>query len=635
MCGICGETYLSPSGVTDPARIERMIAQLGHRGPDETGLYAKGPTSLGHTRLSIIDVGGGTQPIANEDNTIWVVFNGEIYNYPELRKELRSQGHHFKTDTDTEVLPHLYEEHGEAFLSKLRGMFAFALWDERRRVLLIARDRVGIKPLYYSVSDKTIAFASEIKALRALPGIVEPGINMNAMATFLTCYYGAGSETLIQGIHKLPPGHTLTVADGRVAIREYWDLTFTDRRRVASRADQEDELRALLDSTVRDHLISDVPVGVLLSGGVDSTGILSFASEHASSPLKTFTVGFEGGAFHDERAYARVAAERFGTEHYETIMSSNDFRDALPTYVLHMEEPVCEAPALALYHVSRLARQHVKVVLSGEGGDEAFAGYHTYRNLIWLMRLKQALGPLRGPLACALAHGTPGHAAIRKYLPLLETPLPDYYHSRTANPANVFGAVLPDMFTDDFHHHLSQTTPRAQFAEHFARVRSLPLLHQLLYVDSKTWLPDDLLVKADKMTMANSLELRVPLLDHRVLEFAARVPAQYKVRGTTTKYLLKKILSSRVPPELLRRKKMGFTMPYSTWLQHDLADYVSDVLLDTRTIQRGYFHRSAVERLLVNHRESGRHTREVFALLVLELWHRTFADALPLPHPPD
>jgi len=605
-----------------------MMDSMRHRGPDDEGLYVSGSIGLGHRRLSIIDLASGRQPITNEDETIWIVFNGEIYNYQELTSLLVQRGHRYRTATDTEVIVHLYEEFGEECISKLRGMYTFALWDEKNKALLIARDRVGIKPLYYYASDKALIFASEIKAILADPS-VEAAVDLSILGTYLSYLYTPGEKTVFKNILKLSPGHFLSVKRGKVSVKQYWDLRFQKPPGGTNLADATDRLVEILETTVRDHMISDVPVGVLLSGGMDSTAVLCFAVEQTDRKVSTFTIGFERGLCTDERPFARMAAERFGTKHHEMTIAPRDFVDCLPRYVWHMEEPVCEPPAIALYYVSKLAKeQGVTVLISGEGGDEAFAGYQNYRNLVWLERIKGALGPMAGPtstVAAALS-SLYGFGKLAKYAPLMTLPLEKYYFGRTSNPFTYFSRNRDALFTPEFLSHLDPDLPANLAAQYFALVTGSTHLDQMLYVDTKTWLPDDLLIKADKMIMANSLELRVPFLDHQVLEFAASLPVQYKLKGLTTKYILKKALSARVPREIRQRKKTGFPVPYVPWIRNDLKNMVWSILTDSRTLQRGYFQKAGIERLIDSNVNGHDRSKEIFSLLTLELWHRMFID---------
>jgi asparagine synthase (glutamine-hydrolysing) len=627
MCGICGKLNFNQGASVDPALVRAMLSTIRHRGPDDEGLYMASRVGLGHRRLSIIDLSSGHQPLSNEDGTVWIVFNGEIYNFRELRVFLLSKGHIFKTQTDTEVIVHLYEELGPECLQKLRGMFAFAIWDDNKKTLFLARDRVGIKPLYYCLTGESLVFASEIKAILADPDI-HPEVAPELIDRFLTFLYLPGEETLLKGIKKLAPGHYLSVRDGNAQVTQYWDLQFSKPFTRSSIKDAESELLSLLAEAVERHMIADVPVGVLLSGGVDSTAVLSFAVERTAKPISSYTVGFSAPGIADERPYARLAADAFGTEHHEMTISAADFADFMPQYVWHMEEPVCEPPAIALYYVSKLASKYVKVLLSGEGGDEGFAGYSNYRNLLWLERLKSGLSPFTGAVAQGLsfANSLFNSARVRKYAGLMNAQFPAYYFSRTSSPYSYARNGLGNLYSADFAASIDQEKTLEPVRRLQAHVRDENTLDAMLYIDTKTWLPDDLLIKADKMTMANSVELRVPLLDHKILEFAAALPSSFKVHGFTTKYLAKKVLRNRVPKPILDRPKVGFPVPYESWLQKELHGWVRDVLLDRTTTNRGYFDRSSLERLLSTSENHGGNFKEIFSLATLELWHRRFAD---------
>ncbi len=604
-----------------------MAATIRHRGPDDEGFFFSDSIGLGFRRLSIIDLQTGHQPLSNEDESVWIVFNGEIYNYQELRDLATSRGHVFKTNTDTEVIVHLYEEFGTECVQRLRGMFAFAIWDEKAKSLFLARDRVGIKPLYYHKSDAGLVFASEIKAILADPSIrreIVPGL----IDRFLTFLYLPGEDTLMRGVTKLAPGHYLLAKNGEIVIRRFWDLKFGERAEQTSGRDRSEELLQLLKDTVRLHMIADVPVGVLLSGGVDSTGILSLAVESTNKPVSTFTVGFAGSDVADERPYARLAAQRFGTQHHDMTISAGDFASFLPRYIWHMEDPVCEPPAIALYYVSKLARNFVTVLLSGEGGDEAFAGYSNYRNLVWLERFKSCVPSLNGTFSKGLSFiDSVFHSdRLLKYGNLINQRFPNYYYSRTSNPFSAGPRCLKNIYSAEFNEVVNREQslqPVREFQDH---VHGFGTLDAMLYIDTKTWLPDDLLIKADKMTMANSIELRVPLLDHHVLEFAASLEPGMKLNGGKTKYILKKALSERVPKQIRDRKKTGFPVPYASWLRRELKDVVSDVLMDRKTIERGYFRKDAIEQILRTDSESNDHSKIVFSLLCLELWQRAFLE---------
>ena len=566
--------------------------------------------------------------MCNEDGTVWIAFNGEIYNYLDLRAWLVKRGHAFSSTTDTEVIIHLYEEHGTDCLQYLRGMFAFAIWDTRLQRLFLARDRVGIKPLYYCETETALLFASELKSI-----LVDPTVNRDihtpALRQFASFYYPPGEDTLFRSIKKLAPGHYLTAEGGKVKITQYWDLRFCADRWEASFEETVTELRELIASTVKDHMIADVPVGLLLSGGMDSSAVLSFATKATESRIKTFTVGFDGGHVVDERYYARLVAQQFGTEHYDLTISAEDFWNFLPSYVWHMEEPVCEPPAVALYYVSKFARQNVKVLLSGEGGDEAFAGYPNYPNMLRLQKIDAVLGCLARPIGAmsAVAGRFLRDGRLQRYGAALGRPFASQYYSRTSGPTFYFNRHAGHFFTDEFLASTSATNLEAYVTRLADNAKTRSLLNQMLYVDTKTWLPGDLLIKADKITMANSLELRVPFLDHKVLEFAASLPPSYKVGAKQTKRILKAVFAKILPREILTRKKAGFPIPYDVWMRNGLSDAVSDILLSSRAQGRGYFRKGQVERLLRCYKTRGNYAKEVFSLLIIELWHREFVDS--------
>lgn len=623
MCGIAGQLMHDIEAPADAALVGRMSAAIAHRGPDGFGHHVQGPVALGHRRLAIIDVDSGAQPMCNEDGSVWITFNGEIYNYAELRLDLIKRGHVFRTKSDTEVIVHLYEEHGSDCVTHLKGMFAFAIWDQREAKLFLARDRVGIKPLYYAVTKSSFLFASEIKSLLQDPGLVRR-INPKTIDRALTYYYAPGTETLLEGVLKLEPGHWMTVQGGRVKRHQYWDLDFS-----AGRWDRFEDavgaLQSLLHRVVGEHMVSDVPVGVLLSGGVDSTAMLRFAAAHASSPVNTFTVGFDGVGATDERPYARLAAQAFGARHHEITFGAKEFARALPLYAWHMEEPVCEPPAIALYEVARLASRSVKVLLSGEGGDEAFGGYNKYGYLLALESAKSALGRGTGALRLAMQLGSKlGLRKLDNFIPLVRQPLSAHYLSCASSPHTLFNRSKAALYRDDFARSLGAVQSDEPTRRVFRHSTHLPALHQMLRVDTKTWLPDDLLVKADKMTMAASVELRVPLLDSDVLEFAAQLPAHFKVRGWPPKRILRAAVRDSVPSPILKRKKVGFPVPYEHWLGHELKELVNDTLLDPQAGVRDFFSGQALQALTSAQQRGDGGSQEVFGLLVLELLHRQF-----------
>ena len=626
MCGICGKLILNESGTVAPSLITSMLDTIRHRGPDDEGTYYDSCIGLGHRRLSIIDLSTGHQPLSNEDGSVWIVFNGEIYNYKELRKDLQTKGHVFNTKSDTEVIVHLFEEYGESCVDKLRGMFAFAIWDEKQKTLFLARDRVGIKPLYYYSSKNSIVFGSEIKAILADSSVTRE-LDLGMIDRFLTFYFLPGEETLFKGIHKLLPGHYIICRGGKIKIRQYWDLRFTES--LIDLKEAETRTLELLEESLESHMVSDVPVGFLLSGGVDSTAMLSFAVGKTDYPLSSYTLGFSEAVEADERPFAKLAAERFGTEHHEMTISSKEFVDFMSKYVWHMEEPVCEPQAVALFYVTKMAREYVKVLISGEGGDEAFAGYSIYRNILWLERFKRAIGPMKGIFRASLmgANRLFESHKIAKYAPLLDIPCDSFCYGRTYHPSSYFNGRIEDLYSKDFAQHVDKNHSIGIVKEFLKNANGSSIVNRMLYVETKTTLPDDLLLKADKMTMANSLELRVPFLDHKLLEFAASLPSNFKVRRFTTKYLAKRALRSRIPKEILQRRKVGFPVPTDVWLRTELDTWVNEVLLDKRTLGRGYFEKSRIEGIIAeNKRSGGALTKVVLSLVTLELWHRAFWD---------
>jgi asparagine synthase (glutamine-hydrolysing) len=627
MCGICGKFMFDKEATVSPALLRDMADAIRHRGPDDEGFYVSGQIGLGFRRLSIIDLSGGHQPLSNEDGTVWIVFNGEIYNYQAIRGELIAKGHTFKTKSDTEVIVHLYEEYGTDCVQRLRGMFAFAIWDDRERSLFLARDRVGIKPLYYFLDKKFIAFGSELKAMLADP-VIPREVAPELIDRFLTYKYMPGGQTLLKNLFKLEPGHTLLAKNRKVAVKRYWDLDFSGSDLQQPARDVQEEFLDLLDEAVQLHMISDVPVGFLLSGGLDSTAMLSFAARKTDKPISTFTIGFSSDSVVDERPFARLAAKRYGSEHYELSISPDDFAAFLPGYVWHMEEPVCEPPAIALYFISKLARQHVKVLISGEGGDEAFAGYENYRNIFWFEHLKAACGPFQKPVGMGmLSLGNALHSRVlTKYGARMGVPFEEYYLGRTSSPFDFFPRERSKLYSESMERHVNVEQSVGATRQYMERASGYNLLNKMLYVDTNTWLPDELLIKADKMTMANSVELRVPLLDHKILEFAAGLPRNQKIRRLTMKYLAKKALRGHVPKEIVARRKAGFPVPYQMWLRSSLRDWVGDILLDRKTLSRGYFKRGMVEELIHRNSNGADYSKELFSLVVLELWHRTFAD---------
>ncbi|MDQ1728473.1 MAG: hypothetical protein QOD33_598 [Pyrinomonadaceae bacterium] len=632
MCGIAGfvDFREASNARSDEARaeiLERMCRVITHRGPDDQGTMLEPGVGLGMRRLSIIDLAGGHQPIANEDNSVTIVFNGEIYNYRELQTILQARGHRFQTNSDTETIVHAYEEFGAACLEQLRGMFAFAIWDERRKQLFIARDRVGKKPLYYSVTrGGTLVFGSELKSLLEHPDVARE-INPQALDAYFSLGYVPDPISIFANVEKLPPGHYLTFTNGRLTIERYWDfsyeLTTNGGNGHHSAADYLDELRALLEESVKLRLVSDVPLGAFLSGGVDSSTVVGLMARQMDQPVKTFSIGFNEDSF-DELKYARATAEKFGTDHHEFIVTP-DICDVVDELVWHFDEPFADSSAIPTYVVSKLAREHVKVVLTGDGGDELFAGYTRY--LTERSRSKFDLLPramkegLLDPLSRHLPHGAWGRNFLHN---ISLDPI-----SRYLDTVSVFTGLNKDsLYTAEFSDQLRDASHLSSyFRELSGKVSTNAPLDSLLYIDSKTYLPGDILTKVDRMSMAVSLEARVPLLDHKLIEFVTRIPAALKLAGLETKHLFKRAIADLVPAEVLHRPKQGFGVPIQHWINQQLRERIRDTLNDPRTLQRGYVTRQYVALLLDEHERGRRdHSMALWSLLMLELWHRQYVD---------
>jgi asparagine synthase (glutamine-hydrolysing) len=625
MCGIAGIINTEPNSVVEAATIHRMCQTIVHRGPDDEGIYAKGGVGLGMRRLSIIDLAGGHQPVHNEDQSVWIVFNGEIYNFPELRPELEARGHHFYTNTDTEVIVHLYEDFGADCVQKLRGMFAIALYDERRRRLLLTRDRLGKKPLHYAIHNGRLLFASEIKAILAVaPELAE--VNPQGLLGYFSFGYIPDPETAFVRIHKLPPGHWLELADGKSTVRQYWDLPAYGAHEPASEEECLEELEHRLAEAVRIRLIADVPLGALLSGGTDSSTVVALMARASSKPVKTFSIGFRKEDF-NETHYARLVAKRFGTEHHELIVEP-DFAQTLETLTRSLEEPFADSSMLPTYYVSRLARQHVTVALSGDGGDELFAGYERYP--INLQRRKfDAIPKWAGRWYRRLIDPVVPHAMYGRRLAYnLSLPWPDrYIDGLSLLP--MFGRERSFFARDFLESAANGEDPSGLYRSYALRAPAHDSLSQLMYLDTKTYLPGDILTKVDRMSMATSLEVRVPILDHVFAEWVTGLPAAWKLRDGRPKYILRKLAERvGVPPEVLHRPKQGFSLPLVHWLRDELKGELPRLLLEPRSLQRGYFEPRAVRRLLDEHfRERRNHTFPIWLLLVLELWHRNYLGA--------
>jgi asparagine synthase (glutamine-hydrolysing) len=632
MCGINGIVFSVESGRHADARVvERMRDVLEHRGPDDSGLFVEGRVGLGHRRLSIVDVAAGHQPMTNEDGSLRIVFNGEIYNHADYRAGLEARGHRYQTHCDTETILHLYEEDGARSVEALRGMFAFAVWDRNRSELFVARDRLGVKPLYYvHADDGSFYFASEIKALLAA-GAVAPELNYAALPDYLANRATSGEETLFRGVKRLLPGHTLLWRDGRVHIEKYWDISFAGQDEGAARSDEDyvEEWFETFRTAVRLRLMADVPLGMFLSGGIDSSAIAAVMSGMVSEPVKTFSVAFAEREA-NELAYARMVAERFGTEHHEIVVSPEEFFAALPHLVWHEDEPIAHSASVPLNFVSRLAARHVKVVLTGEGSDETLAGYYRYHKTVYNLRLgrlyeRAAPAPLRRAVAAAAARLAP--AALGRKLSRTFVHLPaDIEHLYFDN----FGVFRRDaqarLLTPEARERAGTLDPYAAVRDYLRGTDADSLLDQLLYVDTKTYL-HELLMKQDQMSMEASIESRVPFLDHRLVELAARMPARMKLRGLTTKYVLRRAMRGVLPEPIITRRKMGFPVPLGAWLRGPFRHLVEEYVLGERAAARGVFDREFVRGLVARHQSGAEnHAERLWALVNFEMWQRRFFD---------
>jgi len=624
MCGIAGIIGTEHNYLADVADVHRMCQTITHRGPDDEGIYVKGRVGLGMRRLSIVDLSTGHQPIHNEDSTIWVVFNGEIYNFPELRLELEGRGHRFYTQTDTEVIVHLYEEFGAECVQKLHGMFAFALWDERRQRLLLARDRFGKKPLHYALSGGRLLFGSEIKELLA----VAPELtDIDPQGLLSSFYFGYIPDplTAFARIHKLPPGHLLELIAGQIRVSKYWDLPSYGVYEPRCEEECLEELEHRLTEAVRIRLISDVPLGALLSGGVDSSTVVALMARTIPSQVKTFSIGFSNDDF-NEAHYARIVARQFGTDHHELVVEPQ-IEETVHLLTRSLEEPFSDASMVPTYHVCRLARQHVTVALAGDGGDELFAGYDRYKS--YLRRRRLRLFPLgtgrwyREHIHAWVPTKLPG----RRRLYNLSLPLRERYLDEIALlPADVRDRSV---FSKEFLAWADkEVSPYNSFRRYLEHAPASDPLSEVLYLDAKTYLPGDILTKVDRMSMATSLEVRAPFLDHPLAEWAAQLSPKWKMRFGEFKYILKKLaVRLGVPKEVVYRRKQGFTMPLVHWFRQEPSPALLDILLEPRTIQRGYFNEQAVRRRLLDHRRGRRdHSWEIWHLLIFELWHRNFLE---------
>ena len=631
MCGITGwanlDSYMQPP---EGARelLHSMCERMVHRGPDSEGSYVTSGVALGMRRLAIIDLVTGEQPVFNEDKSVAAVLNGEIYNYRELRADLENRGHTFHSASDTEVLPHLYEEYGDEMVRELNGMFSFALWDKRRRRLLIARDRFGEKPLYWGVFDNTLLFASEPKVLLAHPA-VKPSLNLQALRQYLSFDYVPAPLSIYEGINKLPAAHKLVVEDGRVYTERYWCLSYKTAEPVPSEDEAAEHLRELMADAVRMRLVSDVPLGVLLSGGVDSSTVAALAVQASHEAVKTFSISFAEASF-DESAYARGVAKFLGTDHHEERLSANLAANLVSEIGAWMDEPLSDPSLVPTYLLSRFTRKHVTVALGGDGGDELFAGYPMYAGLRWAEIYKRVPSSLRAGIIEPLIRLLPVKTKNLSF---------DYKALRFVTGANYdpvarhhvwFGSFTPEEQTEL----LTADTLAASDSDIYAQARqfadecdSADLVTRMQSVDTRLYLAEDILTKVDRASMAVSLEVRAPFLDPRVAEYVASLPCTYKLRGQKTKYILKKAVKEMLPPFVTKRGKKGFGVPVAEWLKVKLRPLARDLLSPERVRRAGVFNPNYVARLQDEHeRGIANHRKLLWTLLMFELWHESFVE---------
>ena len=632
MCGICGVVRTSSGMLVDEAMVCRMRDSMVHRGPDDKGLYLDEHAGLGHRRLSIVDVAHGQQPMRSADGRHVLVYNGEIYNHPKLKPELEAQGVNYDTSCDTETVLHLFEKHGGAAPEKMRGMFAIAIWDRNERKLFLARDRFGVKPLYYiHRDDGTLLFASEIKVLLE-SGAFRVALNENMLPDFLANHAPSGNETLYAGVKRLPPGHTLTWQDGRITLRRYWDLEYPAAEQETTEPDDSivAEYLERFTEAVRIRLMADVPLGMFLSGGIDSAAITAVMSGLVREPVKTFSVAFAEREA-NELSYARLVAQRYNTDHHEVVVSPSEFFGALPSLVWHEDEPLAHPSSIALNFVSRLAARHVKVVLTGEGSDETLAGYNRYRVTVYNARLGAMYQRVMPGFARSLVksgiHSLPAGMRARQ---------------RAERTFLTRGADLDDLYFDNFavfgrgaqrsllvpalQERLRGVDPYEAYHADIADSSASSLLDQLLYADTRTYL-HELLMKQDQMSMAASIESRVPFLDHELVQWVARLPHRFKLRGTTTKWILREAMRDKLPAEILDRRKMGFPVPFGAWVRGPWRHLLDEYVTGARAIDRGLFDASVVSTLVAEHVAGTRnHSERLWALLTFEMWQRIFID---------
>ncbi|MBE9528374.1 MAG: asparagine synthase (glutamine-hydrolyzing) [Proteobacteria bacterium] len=620
MCGIAGLAYSDRCRTVDQDVLQKMCTVIEHRGPDDTGLMVQGNVGIGMTRLSIIDVAGGHQPIHNEDKSVYIVFNGETYNYNELRDDLIKKGHRFYTSTDTEAIVHLYEEYGEECVKYLRGMFAFAIWDKEKQLLFIARDRLGIKPLHYYDDGERFIFGSEIKSILQAPDVPRQ-MQPSALVKYLPFGYIPDPETIFKGICKLPPGHSLIYRRGKTQIKQYWNVEYKQEK-VQKEEFYIERLLEIMSEAVKMRLISEVPLGAFLSGGVDSSMVVALMARQMSEPVKTFSIGFENQSF-NELKYARMVAEQYGTDHHEEIVNP-DAESIILDLVRQFDEPFSDSSAIPTYYVSKMAKKAVTVVLSGDGGDELFGGYThylegnltRYTNLIPDFLKRTVLMNL----SKVLPEWSPGINTLRS-IACNENELIVRKYSRGLS------TIHSEIFSKEVCEQVATTDPSETILQYIRQMKGNDNLSKLQYLDTKTYLPCDILTKVDRTSMMVSLEARVPILDHHLVEFAATIPSELKIKGMDTKYIMKKAAERLLPKEVIYRPKQGFGVPMGSWIKRDWSDMAHELVLGDRAVKRNNFNPKFLKTVMTEHRSGRRdHNYIIWTLMMLELWYREMID---------
>ncbi len=633
MCGICGICYFDKQHEVDPALLQAMTNIIQHRGPDDEGHHIEGSVGLGSRRLSIVGLGDGHMPMCSEDGALWIVYNGELYNHPELKKELQGKGYTYRTQSDTETFLHLYREYGERFLEKTRGMFAVALWDRNEQKLILSRDRLGIKPLYYQLDQSGLRFGSEIKSILCDPDVPR-AIDLRALNFFLGFLSAPAPHTMFRNIYQLMPGEMLILQEGKTRYRTYWDPAETiQQNRARPVNEMVEELQDRMRLTVREHMLSDVPVGAFLSGGIDSSVLVALMHEFLGPGFKTFAIGFEGHKLFDETPHAEEVARLYQTDHYQQKLKPNDLLKALDDITWQLDDPLADSSCLPLYFVSKLAAEHVKVVLSGDGGDEVFAGYRKYQ----------------GEYFRKFFSWVPDHA-MRFMTKRVEKNLPEsrsgYWMDMSRQVKKFFRGFDPSAFErnlgwaihfeDQTRESLFQSevlrqidfdAPRRYRQRLFNELKNVDELTRMLWVDLRHNLPADMLCKVDRMSMLHSLEVRVPFLDHTLVEFAFSLPDVVKLRGKSSKWILKEAFKNKLPKSIVHRRKHGFDVPVGEWFRHELRDVIEDVCSEETTKRRGLFDPRRVRQIMMDHQDGKRdNNNQLWILLSLEIWQRTYLD---------